>query len=125
MRPNQGAGAGLPGAVRGKGTPTARSRGIDPERIVELGSGPKPPARPIPVTGGSMKCLVTGSNVKGESGPAGGWNHVGWPEAPANRCLSPPRSARQGRPLPVPHRGRTLPGAPGRRGEETGYGGMA
>ena len=122
MWPNEEAGAGLPGAVRGKRTQGIRGGRGDPEGSSDLGSRPGPAACHRPAAGSSMKCLVTGSNVKGELGPDGGWGHVGRPKAPANQCFSsPPRSARQGRPLSVPYRGRTLPGAPGRRGEEPRY----
>lgn len=89
MWPNEEAGAGLPGAVRGKRTRGTRGGRGDPEGGSELGSSPGPAAFHNPAAGSSMKCLVTGSNVKGELGPARGWGHMGGPKAPAKQCFSP------------------------------------
>lgn len=75
MWTNEDAGAGPPGAARGKGAPaSAAGGGGDPEGASRQS---QPARRPGPGSGwGSMKCLVTGGNVKGELGSAGGRGHV-------------------------------------------------
>lgn len=104
-----------PGASAAAGE-TRREGGREP------GYGVGPAASLSLVAGSNMKCLVTGGNVKGELRPAGGRDTWDGPRLEPNPGFSSrSRSARQGCPLPVPYRGRTLPGAPGRWGEGPGY----